>query len=100
MEQSQNSNNLAALPMMANKVNPTPGPDALSITGLTRKSGKITGYQLSDGRRVSRAEGVQLAKNNGIKGVAVAEKKGTEYLRALPDGNEANNLSSLPTVRD
>jgi hypothetical protein len=39
-----------------------------------------------------------MAKENKIKGVAVAEKKGTEYLRSLPDDNENNNLGNLPSV--
>ena len=40
-----------------------------------------------------------MAKEGQIKGVAVGvSKKGEEYLRSLPDQNENNNLSSLPTV--
>lgn len=95
---SKNDNRLGPFPANINKVNPNPGPDALSITGLIKQSGKISGYQLSNGQRVSRDEGVRMAKDNKIKGVGVANKKETEYLRGLPDGNEANNLSNLPTV--
>lgn len=94
----RNEDGMVSLPMMANKVNPTPEPDALSITGLIKQSGKVSGYQLSDGQKVDRKTGVEMAKNNKIKGVGVAVKKETEYLRALPDGDESNNLGNLPTV--
>lgn len=89
---------IGAFPSNINKYNPSPNPDALSITGLLKQSGKISGYQLSNGQKVTRDQGVQMAKENKIKGVGVASKKETEYLRSLPDGEEANNLSNLPTV--
>lgn len=86
------------LPKSINKETPVPDADAFSITGLVKDSGKISGYQLSDGRRITREEGVRMARDHKIRGVAVAVKKGTEYLRTLPDGSEENNLGSLPTV--
>ena len=95
---SENDGRVGAFPANINKYTPRPEPDAVSITGLYKQSGKISGYQLSNGRRVGRDEGVRLAKQNKIKGVAVAENQGVEYLRALPDGQENNNLSNLPTV--
>ena len=79
---------------------PTPAADAVSITGLVKKSGKVSGYQLSDNRIVSREEGVTLAKNGKIKGVGIAHNKDTEYLKSIPDDSEDNNLSSLPTVSE
>lgn len=45
------------LPKLAMDEIPTPAADAASITGLVKKSGKISGYQLSDNRIVSREEG-------------------------------------------
>lgn len=72
--------------------------DAKEIIGLVKSSGRITGYQLSDGSTVSKEEGVALAKDGEIKGVGVAHRKDTEYLKSLPDGSENNNLSSLPSV--
>ncbi|MVB11047.1 hypothetical protein CAFE_17490 [Caprobacter fermentans] len=96
-QETQGENN-GPLPKAINEFTPEPEADALSITGLVKASGKITGYQLSDGRKVTRDEGVHLARENKIRGVAVAVKKGTEYLRSLPDGSEDNNLGSLPTV--
>ena len=72
--------------------------DAREIVGLIKHSGKIDGYQLSDGSTVSKDEGVQMAKNGEIKGVGVAHRRDTEYLKAIPDASENNNLGSLPTV--
>ena len=77
---------------------PTPKSDAKEIVGLVKSSGKITGYQLSDGQVVSKQEGVDMAKNGGILGVGVAHRKDSEYLKALPDGKEDNNLGNLPSV--
>ena len=42
---------------------PTPKNDAKEIVGLVKSSGRITGYQLSDGSTVSKQEGVALAKD-------------------------------------
>lgn len=88
----------SALPLAAMDEIPTPTSDAVTITGLVKERGRITGYQLSDDRIVSREEGVSLAKAGQIRGVGVAHKKETEYLKSIPDGTESNNLSSLPTV--
>ncbi|AOR22788.2 DUF3892 domain-containing protein [Clostridium taeniosporum] len=72
-----------------------------SITAVVKKSGEITGYELSNGQRISKEEGVNMAKNGGISGVSVSvSKKGEEYLRSLPDEEESNNLSSLPTINE
>lgn len=78
---------------------PHPKEDAKEITGLLKNGGKITGYQLSDGATISKEEGVAMAKAGEIRGVGVAHRKDTEYLKSLPDGSENNNLGSLPTVR-
>lgn len=78
---------------------PTPNEDAVSITGLVKKRGRICGYQLSDNRIVDRDEGVSMAKAGQIKGVGIAHRKDTEYLKSIPDASENNNLSALPTVR-
>lgn len=86
------------LPKLALDEIPTPEADALSITGLVKESGRISGYQLSDNQIVTREEGVLLAKEGKIKGVGIAHNKNTEYLKSIPDGKEGNNLSSLPTV--
>ena len=89
---------LTKLPMMALKDIPQPGADARRITALVKEGGRITGYQLSDGRVLNKEGGVQLARQGGIQGVGVAERNGTEYLKALPDGSEGNNLGNLPSI--
>lgn len=91
-------NDASKLPMQTLKDIPQPNADAKQITGLVKEGGRITGYQLSDGKILSKQEGVQLAKQGGIRGVGVATRNGNEYLKSLPDENEGNNLSNLPSV--
>ena len=92
------SKKIGNLPANINIMNPVPNKDAKSISKLIRNNGKITGYQLSDGTILSKSEGVALAKQGGIRGVAVASRNGSEYLRSLPDGSESNNLGDLPST--
>ena len=79
---------------------PTPKADAKEIVGLVKSSGRISGYQLSDGSTVSKEEGVAMAKAGDIQGVGVAHRKDNEYLKSLPDGTEKNNLGNLPAVSE
>ena len=58
----------SALPMAALDEIPRPRSDAKEIVGLVKQKGKITGYQLSDGKTVSKSEGVALAKSGEIRG--------------------------------
>lgn len=74
--------------------------DAKDIVGLVKSSGRVTGYQLSDGSAVSKEEGVEMAKSGEISGVGIAHRKGSEYLKTLPDEQEGNNLSNLPSVSE
>ena len=90
--------NQHSLPMSALDAIPEPSADAKQIVGLVKDSSTVTGYQLSSGAIVSKEEGVSMAKAGEIKGVGVAHRNGTEYLKSLPDGTENNNLSHLPTV--
>lgn len=87
------------LPKLALDAIPVPAKNAVEITGLVKHRGRIEGYQLSDDRIVSRSEGVALAKAGEIRGVGIAHRKDTEYLKSVPDDSETNNLSSLPTVK-
>lgn len=77
---------------------PEPKSDAKEVVGLVKTSGRITGYQLSDGSTVSKEEGVDMAKAGEIQGVGIAHRKDSEYLKSLPDGSEDNNLGNLPAV--
>ena len=92
------SKKIGNLPANINIMNPVPNKDAKSISKLIRNNGKITGYQLSDGTILSKSDGVALAKQGGIRGVAIASRNGSEYLRSLPDGSESNNLGDLPST--
>lgn len=96
--QQERKGRIGNLPANINIMNPVPNKDAKDITKLVRKNGKITGYELSDGRVLSKREGVALAKQGGIRGVAIATRNGSEYLRSLPDGEESNNLGDLPSA--
>lgn len=90
----------ADLAMMALDDIPSPKADAKEIVALVKESGRVTGYQLSDGRTLNKEEGVMLARQGEIKGVGVASRNGNEYLKSLPDGTENNNLSNLPSVKN
>lgn len=95
---SETDNDLSMLSMQTLKDVPQPNADAKQITALVKENGRITGYQLSDGRVLSKKEGVQLAKQGHISGVGVATRNGNEYLKSLPDDKEDNNLGNLPSV--
>lgn len=75
---------------------PQAGPDAKRIVGLVKQNGRVTGYKLSDETFVAKHDAVQMAKNGKIAGVGVAHRGENEYLKAIPNGNENDNLSNLP----
>ena len=93
-----NEHSLSSLPLNTLQEIPTPNSNAQQIVALVKEEGRVTGYKLSDGRIVSREEGVQLAKDVGIQGVGIATNRGTEYLKSLPDETENNNLGNLPSI--
>jgi hypothetical protein len=70
-----------------------------SIKAIIKHSGEITGYELSNGEKITKERGVELAKTGAISGVSVStSRKGEEYLRSIRDDDESNNLNSLPVV--
>lgn len=77
---------------------PTPNSNAKEVVGLVKKSGKITGYKLSDDTVVSKQQGVNMAKQGQISGVGIAHRGDTEYLKSVPNGSENDNLGNLPSV--
>ncbi|MDF2803398.1 MAG: hypothetical protein K0S61_3301 [Anaerocolumna sp.] len=93
-----NNLGMSKLPMMALADIPVPNQDAKEIVALVKTSGKVTGYQLSDGRVLDKEDGINLARQGGILGVGIASRKGSEYLKSLPDGTENNNLGNLPAI--
>ena len=95
----ENKNNIAsALPLMAMKEIPEANSNAAEITALVKDSGKITGYQLSNGQTIDKDAAVALARQGGIRGVGISERDGTEYLKSIPDSTESNNLGNLPSI--
>lgn len=94
---SENNTDLSKLPMMAMEYIPEPDADAKKIVSLIKEEGKVTGYVLEDGRILNKEKAVELAKQNGIRGVGVASRKGNEYLKSLPDEKDENNLGNLPS---
>ncbi|WP_167955860.1 DUF3892 domain-containing protein [Anaerosporobacter faecicola] len=103
MIQDQNNNTIpqtSSLAMNALDDIPQPNANAQEIVALVKHSGKVTGYQLSNGTTLSKEDGVALAKTGGIKGVGISHRNGQEYLKSLPDQTDNNNLSRLPTVSD
>jgi len=97
-DNKENKMDVSMLPMMAMKDIPEPKADAQQIVALVKEGGRVTGYKLSDGRILSKEQGIQLARQGGIQGVGIAVKNGSEYLKSLPDGSEGNNLGNLPSV--
>ena len=77
---------------------PQANANAKRIIGLVKEGGRITGYQLSDETFVSKPEAVSMAQQGQIAGVGIAHRGDTEYLKAIPDGSESNNLGNLPSV--
>ncbi len=97
---SDNYHDVSALPMQTLQEVPAPNADAKQIVGLVKNSGKITGYRLSDGQTLTKEQGIALARQGGIAGIGIASRKGSEYLKSLPDGSENNNLGNLPSVSE
>ena len=77
---------------------PQAAPDAKRIVGLVKEAGRVRGYKLSDETLVSKPEAVSMAKQGQIAGVGIAHRGDTEYLKAIPNGDENDNLGNLPSV--
>jgi hypothetical protein len=92
------NNTLANLPLRAMREIPQPHANAAQITGLVKERGRVSGYQLSNGNILDKQSAINLARSGGIQGVGISTRKGSEYLKSLPDGSGTNNLNALPTV--
>ena len=77
---------------------PQANANAKHIIALVKESGRITGYQLSDNTIVEKQQAVNMARQGQIAGVGIAHRGDTEYLKAIPNGNENDNLGNLPSV--
>jgi hypothetical protein len=68
---------------------------------IVDKDGRVTGYVLGNGRRVSISQLVKMAERGQIPGVVAAHwRRRRDYIRSLPDGRARNNLSELPDIRE
>lgn len=76
---------------------PQANPDAKRIVGLVKEGGRVTGYKLSDESFVAKPQAVAMAKQGQIAGVGIAHRKDNEYLKAIPNGEENDNLGNLPS---
>lgn len=68
------------------------------LSGLSKRGGRITGYQLSDNSIVEKQQAVDMAKQGQIAGVGIAHRGNSEYLKSIPDGSENNNLGNIPSA--
>ncbi len=73
---------------------------AQEIIGVLKSGGQITGYKLADESIIMKDQAVDMARKGLIAGVGIAHNKDTEYLKSIPDGTEANNLSNLPVIEE
>jgi hypothetical protein len=72
---------------------------ALRIVGRREDStGANTHYKLSDGRIVTRAEGVRMCKMGLLPGYDIIVVRGVEYLRDKPDTRVSDNIDSQPLI--
>ena len=91
--------NTLSFPNTVNKIVSEGGENAKEIIKLIKQSGKVKGYELSDGKQISVEEAISMAKENMLKNVGVSiSKDGSEYIRSLADGDESNNLGNLPSI--
>ena len=54
----QHNGRIGNLPANINLMNPVPNRDAKSVVRLLRTNGKVSGYELSDGTRLTKSQGV------------------------------------------
>jgi hypothetical protein len=60
--------------------------------------GDITDIMLDNGNVYSIDEAIMMAKDHLIEGVNVGKaRNGREYLRGNPNGDDSDNLDSMPT---
>lgn len=54
-------------------------------------------FKLDNGEILDLEQAYNYAKDGKIEGVVAADREGTKYLRGVNDGDNSNNLDSLPT---
>lgn len=97
----QNQIHEANLSKNINQIISEGGPNAKQITKFIKQDNQVVGYVLSTGEKVSIEQAIQLAKQGMLEHVGVSTSKdGSEYIRSLPDDDESNNLSNLPSITE
>jgi len=67
------------------------------------KKGTVDGHEVNEAFKLDNGEVIdvetayQYAKDGKLDGVAAVDREGTKYVRGVNDGEEDNNLDSLPT---
>ena len=69
---------------------------ALKIIGRREKNGANTHYKLSDGRTITREEGVRMQKDGYLPDYNVVTIEGVQYLRDNPDTRKEDNIDEQP----
>ena len=72
---------------------------ALRIIGRREDAnGANTHYKLSDGRIVTRQEGVAMCRRGELPGYNIITVDGVDYLRDNPDTRVSDNIDSQPLI--
>lgn len=72
---------------------------ALRITGIREdEKGANTHYRLSNGRIITREEGVRMCKEGKLPDYHIYPLNGVEYLRDNPDIREEDNIDSQDLI--
>ena len=67
------------------------------------KKGTVDGHEINEAFKLDNGEIIdvetayQYATEGKLEGVVGAEREGTKYIRGINDGDDENNLDSLPT---
>lgn len=67
------------------------------------KKGTVDGHEVNEQFKLDNGEVIdvetayQYAQDGKLEGVVAADREGTKYVRGINDGDDNNNLDSLPT---
>jgi hypothetical protein len=67
------------------------------------KKGTVDGHEVNEQFKLDNGEIIdvetayQYAKDGKLEGVVAADREGTKYVRGINDGDDNNNLDTLPT---
>lgn len=72
---------------------------SLKIVGRREnETGANTHYKLSDGRIITRAEGILMCERGELPGYNVTLDNGVLYLKDIPDTRVEDNIDSQPLI--